>query len=347
MKSQFRATSPEDAPAVAVFLQRIFRVDASLPLTSAGNLHWKSWEPRADWPGSRGFVMTRDNDIVAHGTVVPLTCADGDRRLKMVHLIDWAADPKSVGAGVTLLKQIAQGLDGVLVVGGSEMTQKVLPALGFKPSGEVTNFVRPLRPLRRAAGQAPSARLAAQVARSALWSFQAPSISTKGWSARRIQPEQLSSERIPWPRPARGVAVFERTPESVAYLLQCPVAPMEFYAVENGGAVRGYLLLAHAPGQIRIADFFVNSEADADWRVLIQLAVKQAGGDRDAAEIVSVASDPIARRALTDCGFHPRAAFEARVMMAKGVDPPTLPLRIQMCDSDAAYLHANRAEYWA
>jgi hypothetical protein len=191
------------------------------------------------------------------------------------------------------------------------MTQKVLPALGFKPCGEVTNFVRPLRPLRRAAGQAPSARLAAQVARSALWSL------------------------------------FERTPQSVDHLLQCPVAPMEFYAVENGGTVRGYFLLAHAPGQVRVVDFFVDSEADADWRLVVQLAVKQAGEVRDAAEVVCVASDPIVRQALTDSGFRPRASFEARVLMAKGVDPPALPLRIQMCDSDAAYLHANRPEYWA
>jgi hypothetical protein len=345
MKSQFRATSPEDAPAVAAFLRRIFQVDASLPLTDPKNLYWKSWAPRDDWPGSRGFIMTREEEIVAHGTVVPLHCADGARRLKMAHLIDWAADPKVVGAGVTLLKQIARDLDGVLVVGGSEMTQKVLPALGFKPSGEVTNFVRPLRPLRRAAGEAPSARLAAQVARSALWSFQAPSISTKGWSARRVLPAQLSSEPIPWPHPARGAAVFERTAESVAYLLQCPVAEVELFAVENA-VLRGYFLLAHAPGQVRVVDFFVDSEVDADWRVAVQLAVKQAGENRDAAEVVSVASDPVVRQALTDCGFHPRTSFEARVLMAKGVDAPALPLRIQMCDSDAAYLHANRPEYW-
>src|ERR1700722_360646 len=112
MKSEFRDTSPQDAPAVAAFLQRIFDIDANLPLIVPRHLHWKNWEERSDWPGSRGYVMTREDAITAHGTVVPLSCVNGQQHLKIVHVIDWAADPKSVGSGVTLMTRIARMVDG-------------------------------------------------------------------------------------------------------------------------------------------------------------------------------------------------------------------------------------------
>ena len=119
-------------------------------------------------------MNSREGALVVHGTVVLLSCLSGKRRLKMVHLIDWAADPKSIGSGVSLLRNILKMVDAVLVVEGSEMTQKVLPALGFETRGEVVRFARPLRPLRRLSGQKPSLRGGAQFARSLLRSPQAP-----------------------------------------------------------------------------------------------------------------------------------------------------------------------------
>lgn len=346
MKLQFRETSPQDAPAVTAFLQRIFEIDSSLPLTAPRHLHWKCWEARSDWPGSRGYVLTRKDEIVAHGTVVPLSYVSGQQRLRMVHVIDWAADPKTVGSGLSLMKQIARMVDGVLAIGGSEMTQKVLPAFGFKTCGEVTNFARPLRPMRRLAGQPLSLRAGAQVARSWLWLLQAPSIRTQGWTASRVAPEQLGTQAMRWPRAVEGTAVFERTEETLAYLLQCPVAPMELYSVANQGSERGYFLLAHAPGQTRIADFYVDSEDREVWRVLIQLAVSQAARNPDAAEVVSVGSDAITRKALLDCGFHARWDAALRLLPGKGVALPTGSIRYQMIDSDAAYLYAAQTEYW-
>jgi hypothetical protein len=291
--------------------------------------------------------MTKEGVIVAHGTVVPLSCVSGQQHMKMVHLIDWAADPKSVGSGVTLLKQIARLVDAVLVVGGSEMTQKVLPALGFKTCGDVTNFVRPLRPLRRFAGQKPSVRLGAQFARSLLWSLQAPSVWTRGWTASRITPEQLVSQVMHWPRTGEGTTIFERTADIVVYLLKCPVTPMELYSVAKDGSGRGYFLLAHAPGQTRIVDFYVDSEDREGWCALIQLAVSQAARYPTAAEVVSVGSDAVTRQALLDCGFHARGNSALRLLPGKGVELRTGPIRFQMIDSDAAYLHENKNAYWA
>lgn len=347
VKSQFRDTSAQDAPAIAAFLQRIFEMAPGQPLVAPRHLHWKCWEDRSDWAGSRGYVIAKEGEILAHGTVVPLSCLDGQRRLKMIHLIDWAADPQSVGSGVILLKRIARVVDAVLVVGGSKLTQKVLPALGFHSCGEVTRFARPLRPLRRLDGQKLSLRALAQFARSLLWSWQAPSVRTPGWIASRIAPEKLVSAAVRWPRAAEGTAIFERTAETVAYFLKCPATPMELYSVAKDGSGRGYFLLAYAPGQARIVDFHVDCGDREDWRILIQLAVSQAKRNPAVAEVVSMGSDPVTRQALVDCGFHDRGSSTLRLLPAKGVELPVGPIRFQMIDSDAAYLHTKTRAYWA
>jgi len=347
MTSQFRSTSPQDAPAVAAFFERIFDLDPNLPLIAPGHLHWKCWEDRSDWAGSRGYVITKEGAIVAHLAVVPLSCIGGPEHLKMIHLIDWAADPTAVGSGSILLAQVAQLADAVLAVGGSDMAQEVLAALDFKTCGEVTKFVRPLRPLRRLAGQKPSLRLIAQFARSLAWSVLAPSVPTEAWMAIRIAPEQLMSHSIPWPRPQGGSVIFERNADAIAYFLKCPVTPMELYSVAKEGVCRGYFLLAHAPGQTRIADFYVDSEGREDWRALVELAVLEAQRSPMAAEVVAMGSDYVTRQTLLDCGFHARGNPLLRLLAGKGIELPKGSIRFQMIDSDAAYLHGNNNTYWA
>ena len=81
---------------------------------------------------------------------------------------------------------------------------------------------------------------------------------------------------------------------------------MELYSVAKEGVCRGYFLLAHAPGQTRIADFYVDSEGREDWRALVELAVLEAKRNRMAAEVVAMGSDSVTRQTLLDCGFHAR-----------------------------------------
>ena len=110
---------------------------------------------------------------------------------------------------------------------------------------------------------------------------------------------------------------------------------------------RGYFLLANAPGQTRIVDSYVDSEDGEDWRALIQLAVSQAARNVDAAEVVSLGSDPTTCQALLDCGFHDRGKSALRLLSGKNVELGTGPIRFQMIDSDAAYWHQNENAYWA
>jgi hypothetical protein len=346
-KSEFRATSPQDAAAVTAFLRRIFDMSPDSSVIEPRHLHWKNWEEREDWPGSRGYVMTNQNEIVAHGTVVPLAGRSGDRQFRVVHLIDWAAEAKSVGSGVALLKSIGRLADTIMVAGGSEMTQKILPALGFKSCGEVRRFARPLRPFKRLTGQPFSWRLGAQFGRSALWNWQAPSARLSNWDTRRILPEEIHSSSIPWPQHYNGGTVMGRTSKEIAYYLRCPATPMELYAVQKDGLTRGYFLLSFAPAQARIADVWMESADASDWQALIQLAVRKAESNKGVAEVVSLAGDPVTIRALIESGFHDRGGSPLRLLACGKKELPDQPVCFRMLDSDAAYLHGKTPEFWA
>ena len=121
---------------------------------------------------------------------------------------------------------------------------------------------------------------------------------------------------------------------------------MQLYAVENSGHVRGYFLLASVPGQVRIADCWMDSPAPADWRGLILCAIDQARQDPRGAEIVAWASDPLLTEVLRSCGFHAR--FTCPIGVRPSV-PGTIAagtLRVQMLDNDDAFLCLSRNEYW-
>lgn len=348
MKSEFRSTSPRDAGAVSAFLQRVFAIGPEHPVIEPRSLHWKNWEDHPDWSGSRGYVMTRENEIVAHGTIVPLGFEWKDQRLKVVQLIDWAAEPKSIGSGVSLLRRIGQLADAILVAGGGEMTQKILPALGFQIRGKVTRYVLPVRPLRRLDGQTHlGLRSGAQFARSLLWSWQAPSGPVEGWEACRIARGQLVQTPIHWPKPGSAIALFQRSAEAMSYFLRCPAAAMELYSVAKAGSIRGYFLLAFTQAQARIVDLWIDSGDREDWRALVRLAVGKAKQNRGVAEVVSMANDPLTSQGLLDGGFHARGTLPLSLLARAGSDFPDVPIRFQMIDGDEAYRHTGRNEFWA
>ena len=182
-------------------------------MAEPNHLRWKYWEPHPNWTGSRSYVYLRDRQIVAHAAIIPNVCLWREQRVKAVHIIDWAAKADSGGSGVTLMKQIGKLTDVMLSVGGSDLTQQILPMMGFKDSGTtVIRYARPLRPLLRLANAAEYKdwRLAPQIMRGLYWTITAPSHRDAEWSAHRILPNQLAGDSAIWPRPTFGAAVFER-----------------------------------------------------------------------------------------------------------------------------------------
>ena len=345
----FRSSTAADEPAIAALLRESLGLAPGHPMAEPNHLHWKYWEPHANWAGSRSYVYLRDGQIVAHGAVIPNVCLWREQRIKALHVIDWAAKPESSGSGVALMNQIGKLTDVMFAVGGSELTQQILPFIGFKECGTtVKRYARPVRPLLRLVNpEYRSWRLAPQVMRGVFWKLTAPSRREAEWSAHRILADQLAAASIIWPSPKFGTTVFERSSASMSYLLRCPATPMELYSVHSYSRLRGYFLLAFAPAQARIVDCWIDSDELAEWSAMVQLAVGQAKAHVHVAEVVSMCSDPLLGTALVECGFHMRHAAPMWLRAASGVARPDVRIRFLMADTDEAFLHNGRNSLWA
>jgi hypothetical protein len=138
MKPSLRASTPADAPAIVELL-----LQAGLrPNVEPQSLQWKYWQVRGDWTGSRSFVLVRGSEILAHAGIVPGMCSRAGGRVRVIHMIDWAARQDVPGAGVSLMKYVGRFTDVLLSIGGSAQTRAILPSLGSRPHGVATGHVR-------------------------------------------------------------------------------------------------------------------------------------------------------------------------------------------------------------
>jgi hypothetical protein len=344
MNRSIRPTTPADASAMGALFAEV----GLLPNLDPEHLRWKYWQPRTDWPGPRSFVLASASELLAHGAVIPGIYAWGSRCVSTIQMIDWVARRGEAGAGVTVMKYIAQQAESLLSIGGGAETLRILPHVGFRPVGAATAYVRTLFPSRLLRSEGiPRWRRWPRVVRSAAWTLTAPSSRRTNWEVRRLVGEDVNRIASVLPVPTRGMAVLERSVDLFRYITSCPDVPMALYAVESSGITRGYFLLASQPGQVRIADCWMNSDDPADWRALIFCAVDEAKRDSEAAEVVSWASDPLLARTLQSCGFHARYEIPIQVRVAAATSMPASPLRVQMLDNDAVFLHQGRNGFWA
>jgi len=338
MKPFARPSTPADAAAIAALF-----AEASMGL-DPDHLHWKYWQPRADWPRPRSFVVASGSELIAHAGIVPGTCAWGTRRETIIQMIDWVARA-GTGVGVTLMKQVGQMAGALVAIGGGPITRSILPHVGFRPAGSVTAYARPLSALR-ILRTGPAWKLLPRLARAA-WRRSAPAARDPDWQVRRLGGDEVGQIAAVLPLPTHGSTVTERNADQLRYFLACPIVPMQLYAVSKAGRLRGYFLLALAPGQVRIADCWLDSEESEDWRAMVLCAVELAQDQPQAAEIVIWASDPLLATALRACGFYARFESPIQVRPSGNNSGPAGPLRVQMLDSDAAFLHyQGRKEYW-
>ena len=131
-------------------------------------------------------------------------------------------------------------------------------------------------------------------------------------------------------------------------MLTCPAVRMSMHRIENAvTGVRGYFLLAVAPGQARLADFWVESEQPADWRALLHLAVGTALKHGKAAELVTISSSVAVSECLAACGFHARARSAVHMLASGKNTLPEQTPRVHMIDDDSAFTNSGRPEFWA
>jgi hypothetical protein len=344
----FRSTTVADESAILAVLQEAHGMSSASPMLDSRHVHWKYWEPHEGWRGSRSYVLTKDERIVAHAAVVPATCVWGTNRIDILHVIDWAARPDARGAGAAIMQHLGKLADAIFTSNGSTMALQLLPFMGFKASTTtVTDYVRPVRPwlYLREIGAHGGWRLAARRFRRALWAVGAPSRPHGTRRAREISADELASAGIPWPMPKYGSAVLQRPESVMSYWLRCPAVPMKLFAVEAGSNVEGYFVLAFAPGQARIVDCWLDSDAPSGWDALVSLAVEQARKHEEVAEVAATSSEPLLSHALERCGFHALVSRPLFVRATGAVQLPDVAVRVQMLDDDSAYLHSGARDF--
>lgn len=322
MSSEFRPSTPADADAITALCQRALSVPEGSPMFSPPHLRWKYWEPWAAWAGSRSYVLTREDRIVAHAAVLPLGFRGHARSFTLLHLLDWASEPAAVGSSVSVLKRISALADGLLIVGGSATTQRMVGPLGFRRLGEVRRYSRSLKDV-------PALDVAAPLGEYQLF--------------------PLRADTPPIPDVPTGTDVFwsHRSPAALLDLMRCPAAKIQGHVVVKHGRAVGGFVLVFVPFQNRIAALWSASDSVDDWTSMLRLAERETRAQSACDETVCMTTSHAQAEALEARGFVARGGVPMFVLAPRESMPDDARLAFQMIDGDVAFLHHATPQPWA
>lgn len=336
MSSLFRPTTLDDEPQLIEFLTRVFSVESDASFVNPSLLRWKYWNPRPDWPGPRSFVMEKDGRIVAHVGLWPVTLLSGAGEERGVHMIDWASDPSTPGVGVSLLQRLTRSFNFIYSIGGSDMTQAILPKFGFRIVTKTLTFARPLRPWRQMLQhQSRDLRLPVRLARNLWWSKIPARVLTPGWAATEAIATDLDG-----PEPT----IADRDWSFFRYLQQCPSARFLGFHIMTQGEKSGFFALSVIGKQARLAGLSLENAAPDCWRNALQLAQDAALRHTAASELVVRTAAEAGIVAATQTGMRLRRE-DPVFLFRKGDGGAALPLHFQLWDDDSAFLGSSRTEF--
>lgn len=327
MKSSiFRPTTTADEPRLIEFLSRAFSVDAGMAFLDPALLRWKYWTPREDYTDARSFVLERNGEIAAHAGIWPVSIGTGEDRTRGAHMIDWASDPAAPGSGASLVQKLIRQFDFLYSIGGSAMTQSVLPAFGFKRVTETWMGGRPLRPLRQIlVHQVKNWKLPLRLARNTWWSLSPAHPGKNGWKAVEAR---IADFKPPASCP-RNRAFF-------SYIEQCPAIRQFLYRLLNNGQEEGWLALNLIQKQARLQGVWLHNSSPARLRSAYLAAQEAAARWRDACEIIAEGSAGSSEAAALEAGF--RMARRTPVYLLQKSGTPLMPFEFQLADNDEFFL---------
>ena len=336
MKFDFRATTQCEAAALADFLGRMFP-GAGASFLAEKHMVWKYWSARPDWAGSRSFTARHDGAIVAHAAVWPVRVCVPGQVVPAVHLIDWAADPEHPGAGIWLLRRIGAKVPLMIATGGSEITRRILPVIGFRPHGELYKFARPVRPLRQALTTTErNWRLPARLLRNTFWRLSSPLSLPRGWSVRPLAPEEVPQGL--WPQPSPATAVTARDTGFYRYFVDSPSTRHVLFGLEKSRELVGYFCLAFAPHMARIADLWLPSTKVEDWCAGFRTAAVLAAREKGVYQVSAWASTAVGKEGLSRAGFFRLREREVVSLFGDDRFLAGRQLHVQMLDCDASFV---------
>jgi hypothetical protein len=251
-------------------------------------------------------------------------------------MIDWASDPQTPGVGVSLLQRLTKSYDFIYSIGGSDMTQAILPKFGFRVSTKALTFARPLRPWRQMLQhQSKDVRLPLRLARNFWWSRTPARVLTPGWVATEAAASDVSGTEV---------LTADRDGSFFHYLQQCPAARFLGFHILNEGRKSGFFALSVVGKQARLAGLWLENPSSECWRIAFHLVQDAALRHTAASELVIRTAAEVAAAAATQAGMRLRAQTPV-FLLRKGNRGAALPLHFQMWDNDSAFLGSDRAEF--
>ncbi len=326
-----RPTTLDDEERLIAFLTRVFPANAGL--VNSPMLRWKYWNPREDCPEPRSFWMERDGCVIAHVGLWPVTVRTGTKTERGVHAMDWAADPRVLGAGASLIKDLTRNYDFVYGIGGEEITRAILPKLGFRPVAEALTWARPIRTWRQMLKhQSKDWQLPLRFARNFYWSRIPPRRVPREWSAVTGSTEGFA------------IVAGERDESFFRYLQQCPVATSLTFTIVNENRTVGFLALSVVGEQARVAGAWLKSPSPENWRIAFHLAHAAALKHTNASELVAMCSTDASVLGARQAGMPLRVRTPVVLFRRDGSE--LLPsLQFQMCDSDALFITGQHSTF--
>lgn len=337
MSSQFTATLPSEQTALAELLQSTFPASREVNSFVPDVLRWKYFSQHPDWSGPRSYVVKKDQGIVGHGGIWPVRFSNGNLELSAIHLIDWVARRSATGVGVLLLRRLAELADLLLTIGGSDDTQRILPRLGYRQSGELKMQAKVVRPwLQYRTSSEPGWRAPARLLRNTIWSLPLLPSLPKGWRAARIGRFDSSAEFLLSTR--RDILTPIRTVAGLNRILDCPAASFAAFLVYEGSQLRGYFVLSLVAGQTRIADLRLGTEDPESWKTACVLAARTAAEMPETCEIVAGFSMAAVQKAFEQSGFRPRQTLPIFYYDPRKLLRNVPVLDLSLLDGDACFM---------
>jgi hypothetical protein len=260
----FRSTARADQEQIRQLLREVFNANDDAPFLHRRHVEWKYYIDRSDSQGPRSFVISENERFVAHACAWPFTVLWTEKRISGFHPVDWVACPQARGIGTRLLREISNLTDVSFNIGGTAASRKVIINTGYKPSGELKFYARPLRPwLQARTHQRRNWKLPPRLARNWLWNVRCPLGPAAGWTAEPVPAHEMPPEVFPVS--SAQVSACVRSADLFRYYEQCPIARHELHLIKQHAEPKGYFLLSLVPGQARVADAWVSSGDVRDW----------------------------------------------------------------------------------
>ncbi len=304
-------------------------------------MRWKYWISREGYPEPRSYVLERNERIVAHAGLWPVVLNGPSGTSRGVHLMDWASAPEAPGCGLALVRRLLAMFDFLYGIGGTQMTRKVLPALGFQRVLDFWTAARPLRVFQQMRShQSFGWKLPARCVRNFVWSRTPNTTHTAGWTIKAADlngtESELTTAGCP-DRAARPNAFFR-------YLQKCPDAVVRVFDIHNGGRNEGRVAMSFVRNQARLLGLWPTSPSSEGLRAAYALAQQAARNTGCAFEITAAGSTAASEQAAADSGFRIMRRDPVYLLRRNGNLPP-IPFEFQMADNDAGFLNGGRPEF--